>query len=240
MSYISRKGKDAAASATAEKKDFTKALVSFKSGSTYKVRIATDEDYCEYAAVSVFKAINTTPVAPDSLYQKAVDLLYGDAKAVESKDAAKAEELRNQAYQLKPKPRYLFAFINLENGEPMIVDVSKAQAKVLIASIDKNAKKLAKKPFELSKAGSGTNTAVSLMPLDDDDLSAPELANFEKTLETKIDDELYEKVLYVKDEAEQRQDLTVFGFDVSRLGGGAVDEVQPIDASDIDEDSLPF
>jgi hypothetical protein len=240
LSYVSKKGKAAAESATAEKKDFAKALVSFKSGSAYKVRIATDEDYCEYAAVSVFKAINTTPVAPDSLYQKAVDLLYGDAKKAEATDAAKAEELRNQAYQLKPKPRYLFAFINLENGEPMIVDVSKAQAKVLIASIDKNAKKLAKKPFELSKAGQGTSTAVSLMPLDDDDLSAAELANFEKTLDVKIDDELYEKVLYVKDDAEQRQDLTVFGFDVSRLGGGAADEVTPIENTDIDSEDLPF
>jgi hypothetical protein len=234
MNYISKKGKAAAESATAEKKDFSKSLVPFKSGTTYKVRLASDEDYCEYMACSVFKIFYTSPVAPDNLYQKAVDLLYADAKQSEDAgDSAKAEEIRDQAYQLKPKPRYLFGFINLADGQPIIVDTSKAQAKVLIAAIEKYAKKIGKVAFELSKDGQGTSTTVSLSPvLDmDDDLSDVERTNFEKASDTQVPDDLYENVLYVKDADEQQQDLVAFGFDVSRLGldGGTAQSNDPTD-----------
>lgn len=220
MSYIAKKGKAAAESATAENQEnASKALASFKSGTAYKVRIASDEDYVEYYAASVFKVFNTTPVESDNLYQKAANMLYADAKAAEEAgDDAKAEELRNKAYLLKPKPRYLFGFINLSDGQPIIVDVSKAQAKVLIAAIEKNAKKLARKPFELAKDGQGTSTMVSLTPLDDEDLSDAERKVFEATADAKVPDELYEKVLYVKTHDEQVADLKAFGFDVERLG----------------------
>ena len=218
MSYISKKGKAAAQSATQETIDFSKALVPFKSGSSYKVRLASDEDFVEYYAASVFKVFHTTPVEPGNLYQKAADILFEDAK--KAKTEAEAEELRSQARQLKPKPRYLFGFINLDDGQPIIVDVSKAQAQVLIKAIDKYAKKIDKIAFELSKEGSGRDTIVSLAPvLDmDDDLTDQQRAHFEKAAGMAIPDDLYENVLTVKSEAEQIEDLKAFGFDVSRLG----------------------
>lgn len=220
MSYIAKKGKAAAESATAEKKDFSKSLVPFKSGTTYKVRLVSDEDFVEYYAANVFKVFYTTPVAPGNLYQQASDLLYADAKkASDAGDEAKAEELRDQAYQLKPKPRYLFGFINLEDGEPIIVDCTKAQAKVLISAIEKYAKKIDKVAFELSKDGTSTSTTVSLSPvLDmDEDLTDKERENFNKAKDAKVPDELYENVLYMKNVSEQIEDLERFGFDVSRL-----------------------
>jgi hypothetical protein len=230
-SYIAKKGKAAAESATAEKQDFSKALVPFKSGTTYKVRLASDKDFVEYHAASVFKVFYTSPVAPGSLYQQATDALYADAKkAADAGDEAKSEELRDQAYQLKPKPRYLFGFIDLASGEPMIVDTSKAQAKVLIAAIDKYAKKLGKVAFELAKEGKGTSTTVSLSPvLDmDDDLSDAERKNFDEAADKTIADDLFENVLYVKDADEQAQDLTAFGFDTSRLN---ISEAKPAEGN---------
>jgi len=59
---------------------------------------------------------------------------------------------------LKAKPRYLFGFFNLADGEEIIVDLTKAQARVVVAAIEKYAKKIDKLAFELSKEGSGTST----------------------------------------------------------------------------------
>ncbi|MGR6115850.1 hypothetical protein ACTHHL_04565 [Aeribacillus composti] len=219
MSYISKRGADAAKSATTEQQqDASKALVTLKSGTTLKVRVLSKDDSAEYFAASVFKVFNTTPVAPDNLYQKAANILFEQAK--KAKSDAEAEELKTQARQLKPKPRYLFGFINLENGEPIVVDLSKAQAQVVYQALDKYEKKIGKVAFELSKSGTGTSTVVSFSPiLDmDEDLTEVERKNFEEADDEEFPAELFEKVLYMKTEAEQIEDLKAFGFDVSLLG----------------------
>jgi hypothetical protein len=223
MSYIAKKGKAAAESALAEKEDLSNALVSLKSGVSLKVRVASVEDFVEYFAASVYKVFYTTPVEPGNLYQKAAAVLYDEAKkAKDAGDDTKSEELRNQAYQIKPKPRYLLGFINLADGQPIVVDLSKAQAKVIIAAIEKNAKKLDRKPFELAKDGKSKSTVVSLTPLDADeeseDLTPTEKKTFEATKDAKVPDDLYEKVLSVKSIDDQAEDLEKFGFDVSRIG----------------------
>ena len=233
MSYISRRGADAAKSATTEQQqDASKALVTLKSGTTLKVRVLSKDDSAEYFAASVFKVFNTTPVAPDNLYQKAANILFEQAK--KAKSDAEAEELKTQARQLKPKPRYLFGFVNLETGEPIVVDLSKAQAQVVYQALDKYEKKIGKVAFELSKSGTGTSTVVSLTPiLDmDEDLTEVERKNFEEADGKEFPAELFEKVLYMKTEAEQIEDLKAFGFDVSRLG---------VDGAESDkDDNLPF
>lgn len=233
MSYISKRGADAAKSATAEQQqDASKALVTLKSGTTLKVRVLSKDDSAEYYAASVFKVFNTTPVAPGNLYQKAADLLFEDAK--KAKSDAEAEELKTQARQLKPKPRYLFGFVNLETGEPIVVDLSKAQAQVIYQALNKFEKKIGKVAFELAKSGTGTSTVVSLTPiLDmDEDLTEVERKNFEEADGKEFPAELFEKVLYMKTEDEQIADLKAFGFDVSRLG---------VDGAESDKDeNLPF
>lgn len=219
MSYISKRGADAAKSATAEQQqDASKALVTLKSGTTLKVRVLSKDDSAEYYAASVFKVFNTTPVAPGNLYQKAANILFEQAKKAATQ--AEADELKAKARALKPKPRYLFGFINLENGEPIVVDLSKAQAQVVYQALDKYEKKIGKVAFELSKSGTGTSTVVSFSPvLDmDEDLTDTERENFAKAEGKKFPAELFEKVLYMKTEAEQIEDLKAFGFDVSLLG----------------------
>jgi hypothetical protein len=218
MSYISKRGQAAAQAATAEKQDYSKALVTLKSGMSLKVRVLSVEDSVEYYAASVFKVFNTTPVAPGNLYQKAADILFEDAR--NAKTEAEAEELKAKARQLKPKPRYLFGFINLETGEPIVIDLSKAQAQVIYQALNKFEKKIGKIAFELAKSGTGTSTVVSLTPvLDmDEDLTDTERENFAKADGKEFPFELFENVLYMKTEAEQLDDLKAFGFDVSRLG----------------------
>lgn len=244
MSYITKTGQEAAKSATAEKVDATKALLKFKSGTSVKVRVPSADCFAEYQSASVFGVFHSTPVLPGNLYAKAADILYKDAKA--AKDEKTAEELRNKAHALKPKARYLFGFVTLSDGKPVVVDVSRAQAQSMIAAIEKFAKKLEKTAFELSKTGEKQSTKVSLIPvLDmDEDLTEQERANFEATSGFQFPTELFGEVFPVKTEAEQIADLRAFGFDVSRLGISATtaddDEAVPLDDADMAEPDLGF
>jgi hypothetical protein len=76
----------------------------------------------------------------------------------------------------------------------------------------------------------------------DEDLTDKERENFAKSEGKTIDDELYEKCLYVKTESEQIADLMAFGFDVSRLGvtGGKADVVTPIVEDGQGDEELGF
>lgn len=238
MSYIAKKGKAAFESMNAEEKDYSKVLVPLKSGTTYKVRVPSTEDYVEWFAHSVYGKFFTTPCTKPSgkadLYDQAVDLLYQDAReAQKAGDEAKAKELRDQAYSLKAKPRYLFGFFNLEDGAEIIVDLTRAQARAVVAAIEEYAQQINQFAFKLTKTGSGTTTQVSLSPIISG-LSEAERKHFEVTAGKAFDESLYGKVLKINSEEEQIEDLRKFGFDVSRLGVG--EGVQPI----ADEDEFPF
>lgn len=219
MSYISAKGKAAAESATAEntKKDYSESLVKLKSGDTKFVKLPDAESFVEYLAASIFKVFYTTPVEPgNNLYEKAAKALF-----------AKGDEASTEAARaINPKPRYLFGFIDLDSGKPVVVDFTKNQAKVLIAAIEKYAKKVDKVAFELSKTGKSTETVVSLTPvLDmDEDLTETQRKHFDEAVKSgaKVEDEIYENVLYVKKPEEQAEDLHAFaqkfGVDLAELG----------------------
>lgn len=244
MSFITGRGKEAKRALTEEKKDYSKALVTLKSGNALKVRIPGDDVYVTYGAHSVFKVFYTTPCVKPAgqpcAYCKASEQLYKEAFA--SKEAGNEkqyEEKKDQAYQLKAKDRVMFGFFNLEDGEPIVVDFTSKQAKGLITAIEKNAKHLGKFAFELSKHGSSTDTTVSLtVILDEDDLSDTEKKNFEASADKKFDDELFEKVLSLREYTDQVEDLKKFGFyfeDTSQLPS------DPSAPPEIPDDSeLPF
>lgn len=217
-------------------------FASFKSGSSYKVRINSLDDVVGYEAASVFKVFDTTPVEKRSLYHKAAELLYLDAK--NAKDESTAEAIRKQAYLVKPKPRYILAAIDLETGEKLYVDLTKNQAKAVIAVVQKKAKKLDSLAFELSKTGESTSTAVSLTQLDlEDELDAKELENFEKSKGTEFADEDFEALLQYKGEDEQLDDLYQFDRKLAdRVAGKPSVNASGDRGSglDIQEDDLPF
>lgn len=215
-------------------------FASFKSGSSYKVRINSLDDVVGYEAASVFKVFDTTPVEKRSLYHKAAELLYQDAK--NAKDESTAEAIRKQAYLVKPKPRYILAAIDLETGEKLYVDLTKNQAKAVIAVVQKKAKKLDSLAFELAKTGESTSTAVSLTQLDEDELDAKELENFGKSKGIEFADEDFEALLQYKGEDEQLDDLYQFDRKLAdRVAGKpSVNVAPPQSQEDIDESELPF
>lgn len=216
-------------------------FASFKSGSSYKVRINSLDDVVGYEAASVFKVFDTTPVEKRSLYHKAAELLYQDAK--NAKDESTAEAIRKQAYLVKPKPRYILAAIDLETGEKLYVDLTKNQAKAVIAVVQKKAKKLDSLAFELAKTGESTSTAVSLTQLDEDELDAKELENFGKSKGIEFADEDFEALLQYKGEDEQLDDLYQFDRKLAdRVAGKpSVNASKQAEADeDIESDDLPF
>lgn len=199
-------------------KDYSKALYSLKSDTSVKVRVMNTKDIAKVMMHSVYQVFYSTPCSGNDHYDTATSLLYDDAKNAATEK--EAEEIRKQAGQLRAKPRYLCGFVNLETGQPIIVDLSFNQKTVVSNVIKKYEKRLDRIAFELAKTGSGTATVVSLSPVIDmeEDLTDKERANFEKSDGLEIPREYFTKSLYVKKPEEQIEDLKKFGFDVSRLG----------------------
>lgn len=225
MSYISKRGSEVEESINKSEKDYSKVLRSFKSGSTYKVRLLGAEDYVEYFAHSAFKIFYTTVHQEGDLYCKARKLIF--AEADKEQDAKKKEDLMEMAKLLKPAPRYLFGFVLLEGdgaGEQIILDLTKKQAKTLIASIKKNAAKIGKKAFEIEKIGTGTDTSVTITSLDLEDLNEAEAKRFHEWEGKPFDFENFENVFSVNSEEQQLDDLRKLGFDITKLTGGATPE----------------
>jgi len=253
MSLFTKVGADAVSSAQSTKEEKVSAHVKFNGGSTLKVRVKSGSDIVEYYAHGLFNpsvktfAPKITPsrnakgyiTANPSVWDRASDLLYADASA--EKDAAKAQELKDMAYNLKSKPRYLFGFVNLETGEEGFVDLTKKQADSVTAALKKYANRLGKYAFELSKTGSSTNTVVSLSPIleMEEDLTEAERANFAKDTGASFDFSKFEDFVYQADEAEQTKNLVIAGFDIGRLGltlgaGAAASEPEYAPISDSD------
>lgn len=263
MSQFTKRGTAAVESATAEKDAGTSLHVPFPSGATLKVRIKSAEDSAEYYAHSYFGKVSTfVPKVPAdrnakgyvtgnaSVWDRAADLLYADAKALDSAgDSKGAEDKRKEAYLLKSKPRYLVGFGNVETGEDGFVDLTPKQAKGVFAAIAKYAKKLDKIAFELTKSGSSTDTTVTLSPiLDmDEDLTEEERKNFDKCGEKPFDFVAFEGFLFEADEAEQTRNLVIAGFDIARLGlsigaassGASASSTQPSANTPSDADVPP-
>lgn len=231
MSYIAKKGKAAAESAKADNStvDYSNYLKSFRSGTNYVVRVPSAEDYVEYWNHSVYKVFYSCPCMKaagqgEDLYDKAVDVIYNEANKLD--DGDEKDKLLEQARQLKARPRYLFGFFDLEDGEPFVIDVSKNQAQTFINAIEKFEKKISKVAFEIEKQGSGTSTTVSMTPVMDmeEDLNDKQKENFEATADKEFPEEIFENVLRIKPENDQLADLKNFGFDVSKIGYGGTED----------------
>jgi len=210
-------------------------IVSFKSGSLYKVGVKSINDVAEYYGYGIYKRVNTfVPKNPSvrnsrgfiesnpSIWDKAADLLYADAKAAEESGASESDvkDIRDEAYLFRGKKRYLRAFYDLTTGKDIVVDLSPTQEATLKAAIEENADDLDVIAFKLAKKGAGTAAVVSLSAIvkPERDLTDEERVNFAKIGETPFDLNSFETCLYVADEAEQTKNLVIAGFDIARLG----------------------
>jgi len=256
MSIFTKMGAEAAAASTDNGSAKDSPIVSFKSGSTYKVGVKSINDVAEYFGYGMFGKVNTfVPKNPPvrnakgfvqsghSVWDKAADLLYAEANA--AKEAGASEEdvkkITDEAYLYKGKKRYLRAFYDLTSGRDIVVDLSPKQEATLKSAIEDNIDDLDVIAFKLSKKGAGTNAVVSLNAIvkPERDLTEEERANFAKIGEQPFDLANFETCLYVADEEEQTKNLVIAGFDISRLGlsiGAAAGTPSDADAPPADED----
>lgn len=187
------------------------ALKWLKTGDSLVVSIPSTEEIAQAYVHNVYQVFNSCKCTKDDMYDKAVDHLYALANKETNKE--KQQELKDQAYQLKAKPKYLFGFHNLETGEPVLIESSKKQGQSLYAIIHEYADELGSYAFKLSKADGGV---LSLTPILKG-LTPEQKENFEATKGKEIDAELYDNAYFVRDTAGQLEDLKKFGFDISAI-----------------------
>lgn len=205
------------------------ALQYIKAGTTLKVCIPNSQEVAQVFTHGAYGFFNSFLCTGDDLIDKAVKMLYEDAsKEVNPK---KAEELKEKAYTLKAKERYLFGFFKLEDGEPLLVDLSKKQGQSVLQIITQYKDVLTQFSFQLSKLEGGT---ISLSPILTP-LTPEEKAIFDKVKGTELPIDLYENAVIKRDIEGQIEDLTKFGIDVSRL----ISSKSPATNSD-NIDNLPF
>lgn len=195
----------------------------FSSGTTYKVKVLSTADILAFFNYGIYGKVYSFVAKNPSVKSKKgypvenytpFDLAW---KYHQDKTEEFGDHHSTEASKFKPKQRFAMGFIDLDSGEPIIIDVSKNQAQAIMGSINKNEKKIDKKPFELSKEGKGTSTVVSLMPEDLEDLTDKQQKNFENAPE-EFDTSLFEGLNYEAEEDEQLLRLQQAGFDITLIG----------------------
>lgn len=195
-----------------------------KSGTTYTVRVLGADNLISFFSYGIFKQVNSfvskNPSKKTAKGFPIEDLTPWDKawKYHADKSEEFGDEHSQESYKYKPKQRFAMGFIDLETGEPIIVDLSKNQAQAVHSEIRKREGRLDQFAFELSKQGQGTGTTVSLslIPMLDD-LTDNQRKNFDNAPE-KFDMSLFDGLLYEMDEDEQIKKLDEAGFDVSKIG----------------------
>ena len=176
---------------------------SFKSGTTYKVKVLGLHDLSTEYTYGIFKKVNSFAAAKPSKKSAKGNPIANytpwDLAWKYHKDRSDdwQDEHGQEASKYRPTQRFAFGFINLETGEPIIIDLSKKQGQVVYSVIQRNEKRLDKKYFELSKTGTGMNTVVMMSAEDLDELTDKEREHFDNAPK-EFDKEMLQKVWVMK------------------------------------------
>src|SRR5690625_5233002 len=218
----------------------------FSSGTKYTVKVLGTADLISFYSYGIFNQINSFVAKNPSKKSARGNPVenYTPWDLAWKYHADKSEEFGDkhsqEAYKYKPKQRFALGFIDLDTGEPIIVDLSRNQAQAVHGVIKRSEKRLARMAFELRKDGQGTSTTVSLTPLFVEDLDEKQAKNFENAPD-EFDMDLFDGILYEMDEEEQIEKLIEVGFDVSLIGLDAPEKSdEDEEPLDIEDDDLPF
>ncbi len=197
-------------------------FTSFKTGTTYIVKVLGTTDLMSYDSYGIFKKVDTFAAENPSKKSKAgypIENLTPWDKAWKyhvDKSEKFQDEHSVEARKYRPKQRFVMGFFDLDSGEQIAIDVSKKQAQALHGSIMKNEKRLDTFAFELSKEGEDTSTIVSLTPMLDD-MTKEQQKNFDNA-PSEFNQSKFEGILYEMNEDEQIEKLIEAGFDISLIG----------------------
>lgn len=223
-------------------------ITSFKSGTTLKVRVKGTEDLLQYYNYGIYKKVNSfVPKNPANRNDKgfiignptpwdqASQFYFDIAKKASSE--TESEKLKVEGRKYKSSEKFLMGFFDLEQGKDIVVDLTKAQAQAVYATIMEYEDDFENMAFKLSKKGESTGTTVSLTPIINIEkgLSDAEKKHFNDSADKPFNQELFDGVLYEADEKQQIENLVAAGFDITLIGlkiGSAPqddDEVTPIE-----------
>lgn len=208
--------------------DVKKVKKYLSSGDSIKVRIPSATDFKEYFShggynlaqkFKIYNSVCTRHTGTPDAYDKAVSVMYEDLDKMEE-GTQEHIELKGLLSELRAKRKMLFGFIDLASGDEIVLEVTGNQGDALATQIVEYEDSIQETAFKISKTGSGAQTTVNLMPIMNaaKGLNAQEKANFEATAGQVFNEELYEKVLFVKKEEDMVKDLVKLGFDVTRIG----------------------
>ena len=179
-----------------------------KAGDSIRVRALTAFDYTTYEAHGSFdKGIFTTPCINPT----------GDGE----NRCLMCEASKNDSHkELKPSTRFLFAFYDIDMEMVRYIEVSYTQGISMMDDIDENADELDSFAFTLKRSGEGTKTTYKLSPILSMKKKDPEAQErFEKAEGLTVDEDFFEKALYIKSTNQMAIDLENSGFDVEgKLG----------------------
>lgn len=128
------------------------------------------------------------------------------------------DDMAQEANHYRCQRKFTIGFYDLDKAEPIMVEFTRNQAKVIVDTIKKYEKRLDQFAFELRKQGSGTSTTVSLslIPVIED-LTEKQQKNFAE-LPNDFDSGNFEGLYYVMSDDEQIKTLDRVGFDVGLIG----------------------
>lgn len=179
-SIFTARGQEAKQSIEKKNVDLKNVYYRFKSGEGAKVRVLSTFDYVEYLAHSSFTHRIFT--------QSCISVLGEECPL------CKASKSGIEGYEaLSPRKRYVFVFADMVSGELKALDVSKNQAKAIIASIEEYGEDINDLAFNLKKVGEGTNTGYSLSPIIK--MKGDDLTQFEKCGGLTVEDSFFETIL---------------------------------------------
>lgn len=198
-SMFTARGADAKANANKEKVDLSKVYYRFKAGEGAKVRVLGILDYVEYKAHSSFTyKVYTQPCVGVTGVE--CPLCTASKSGIEGFD------------ELYAKKRYIFVFGDLDTGTLKAIDVSKNQAKKLIADIEEYADDINDIAFNLKRTGEKTDTTFSLNPILK--LKGEDTDKFEALAGIEVTDQYFNDILLPRSYDMQVEILKEAGFPV--------------------------
>jgi hypothetical protein len=229
---FTKRGDEVKESINRQKIDLKKAYIRLKDGESVRVRILSPKDYVEYLshgdfALGIYTQPCTLPLGRPCAFDEVVKIV---------KDLPKDHELK-KFERLYAKPRYVFAFADIDAGEIRFWDASKSQAKVIIQQIEEYKEDLSEIAFTFKRTGNKNETTYSLNPILR--LKGDDVEKFHKFEGMEVTDDLFNQVLVPRTYEQQLQALKQAGFPVEEyfdvdLG----EEATPIEDSG-DEDENP-
>ncbi len=225
---IKRRGSEVDATINQKKVDFKKQAIRLKENESIRVRVLSASDYVEYDSHGSFNnGIYTQPCAGTDC-----------PLCVASKHGG--EDFKD----LYIKPRFMFAFADLDTGEVRFWDGSKNQAQAVISQIQEYKEDLGEFAFNFKRTGSGTGTAytLNLIPR----LKKEDEPKFRQFDEEVVEDEFFDAICTSKTPKFIVKLLKEAGFPVEDHFSAellADDELKPnvaVQPTNINDDEIPF